>query len=101
MLTIPGSGGKAFPKSAYDVGRRAAPEHNLASESAPASLIMVVLAERRRSRCQGTATERSDDYGRSGDPEIFAASLSLPDGGWDSGDRKTETRGRRKARDGH
>src|ERR1700739_4484373 len=39
----------------------------------------------------------SDDYGRDGNPEITAPSLSLSDGGWDFGDRAAQAnRGHKK-----
>src|SRR6266481_1712157 len=51
MLTTAARGGKSRPNGARPASTRGLPAQSCLSDC-PASLIMIVLAERRRSRCQ-------------------------------------------------
>src|ERR1700752_4004775 len=85
MLTIP----KRPGKSLYPIGLRWCLECPIRTQSCLGDCPGIAYNDSFGGEAEKPllryATECSDDHGCSGNPEILAASLSLPDGRWDSG----------------
>src|SRR5258708_39489222 len=100
MLTTAARGGKSRPNGARPASTRGLPAQSCLSDC-PGIAYNDSFGGEAEKPLSGTAMERSDDHGRRGNPEIFAASLSLSDGGRDSGDGAAEALRWHKERDGH
>src|SRR4030095_1584048 len=93
MLTTRCETGKFCPGLHAPTGEARQPSRNanLPAESAAGSGIMIVLAVGLPSRWGwGPRWRSSNDYGRRRNPEVFAASLSLLDGGRRAGNGAPE-----------